>query len=90
VLKPGGICAFTIPIIVDRLTLSREGLPSSYHGSSANPADCLVHSEYGADAWKHVIQAGFEECRLFAFDYPAALALVGMRSAVENVHAAAA
>jgi SAM-dependent methyltransferase len=81
VLKPGGFCAFTIPIIVDRLTASREGLPPSYHGSSANPADHLVHTEYGADAWKHVVQAGFEDCRLFAFDYPAALALVGTRGA---------
>lgn len=90
VLRPGGRCAFTIPIIVDRMTTSREGLPPSYHGSPANPGDCLVHTEYGADAWKHVVQAGFEECRLFAFDYPAALALVGTRSTVEEAGAAAA
>ncbi len=79
VLKPGGFCAFTVPIVVDRLTASREGLPPSYHGSPANAADFLVHTEYGADAWKHVVLAGFEDCRLFAFDYPAALALVGTR-----------
>src|SRR4051812_21923616 len=31
VLRPGGACAFTIPIIVGRMSKSREGLPASYH-----------------------------------------------------------
>jgi SAM-dependent methyltransferase len=79
VLKPGGFCAFTVPIIVDRLTGSREGLPPAYHGASAGSREYLVHTEYGADAWKHVIQAGFRECRIFALDYPSAHALVGVR-----------
>lgn len=79
VLKPGGVCAFTIPIIVDRLTISRMGLPYSYHGSPDNPPDNLVYTEYGADAWKQVIQAGFEECRIFSMDFPAAHALVGKK-----------
>jgi len=78
VLVPGGFCAFTIPIIVDRLTLSREGMPPSYHGSPENPVDCRVYTEYGADAWKHVTLAGFSECRLFSLDYPTAQALVGV------------
>ena len=79
VLKPGGFCAFTIPIIVDRLTMSRHGLPFSYHGSPENPPDNRVYTEYGADAWKQVIQAGFEECRIFSMDFPAAHALVGKK-----------
>ena len=79
VLKPGGFCAFTVPMVVDRLTVSREGLPPSYHGSPANPADCLVHTEYGADAWKHVVLAGFRECRIVSLEYPAAQSLVGVR-----------
>jgi SAM-dependent methyltransferase len=79
VLKPGGFCAFTIPIIVERLTISRYGLPFSYHGSPENPPDNLVYTEYGADAWKQVIQAGFEECRIFSIDFPAAQALVGKK-----------
>jgi SAM-dependent methyltransferase len=79
VLKPGGLCAFTVPIIVDRLTTSRAGLPPSYHGSPSNPTDCLVHTEYGADAWKHLLLAGFQQCRIFALEYPASLALVGVR-----------
>jgi SAM-dependent methyltransferase len=79
VLKPGGLCAFTVPMIVDRLTMSREGLPPSYHGSPENPADCLVFTEYGADAWKHAIQAGFTECRITCLEYPAAMALVAVK-----------
>jgi SAM-dependent methyltransferase len=78
VLRPGGFCAFTVPMVVGRLTVSREGLPPSYHGSPSNPADCLVHTEYGADAWGHVVRAGFAECRLFALEHPAAHALVGV------------
>jgi SAM-dependent methyltransferase len=78
VLKPGGFCAFTLPMIVDRLTMSRDGLPPSYHGSPSNAADHLVHTEYGADAWKHVLLAGFSECRIVALEYPASQALVGV------------
>jgi len=66
-------------MIVDRLTLNREGLPPSYHGSPSNPVDCLVHTEYGADAWKHVAVAGFRECRIVPLEYPAAQAIVGVR-----------
>ncbi len=79
VLKKGGCCAFTIPMIVDRLTMSREGLPSSYHGCKDSDEDFLVHTEYGCDAWKQVIQAGFKECRLFSIEYPCAQALVGVK-----------
>jgi SAM-dependent methyltransferase len=79
VLAPGGACAFTVPMIVDRLTASRDGLPPSYHGDPTNPVDCLVHTEYGADAWRHVVLAGFSECRIFSLDYPAAQAFVGVK-----------
>jgi SAM-dependent methyltransferase len=79
VLRPGGACAFTVPIIVDRLTASRHGLEPSHHGNPALPPDpgMRVHTEYGADAWKDVVLAGFRECRLVAWEYPAAIALVG-------------
>jgi SAM-dependent methyltransferase len=79
VLKPGGACAFTVPMIVGRLTISREGMPPSYHGSADNPADCLVHTEYGADAWKHVLLAGFRECRISTIEHPTAHAFVAVR-----------
>lgn len=80
VLRDHGACAFTVPVIVDRLTLSRDGLPPSHHNrpEDRDPGQ-LVRTEYGADAWKHVIQAGFGECRLHAFEYPAALAFLATR-----------
>lgn len=82
VLRPGGFCAFTVPIIVDRMTRSREGLPPSYHGLPTEMKhDFAVATEYGADAWKHVIAAGFTECRISSLEYPAALALVGVKAA---------
>jgi SAM-dependent methyltransferase len=79
VLRAGGRCAFTVPMIVGRLTRSRDGLPASFHGTEdARRSDFLVHTEYGADAWTHVVQAGFAECRLYALEYPAAHALVAV------------
>lgn len=79
VLKPQGFCAFTVPIIMDRLTISRTGMPPSYHGASEITAsDYVVHSEYGSDAWRQVIQAGFGECRIISLGFPAAQALVGV------------
>lgn len=79
VLKPGGYCAFTIPMIVDRLTRSREGMDPSYHGSGENLSDLIVYTEYGCDAWNHVIRSGFKECRLISIDYPAAQAFIAVK-----------
>jgi ubiquinone/menaquinone biosynthesis C-methylase UbiE len=80
VLAPGGYCVFTVPVIVDRTTRSRAGLPSSYHGySNQRSSDLVVQTEYGCDAWKHLILAGFQECRLVAAEFPSALAFVGTR-----------
>jgi ubiquinone/menaquinone biosynthesis C-methylase UbiE len=80
VLAPGGFCAFTVPMIVDRLTRSRAGLPPSYHGNPDEQSpDFMVQTEYGCDAWKHLFLAGFQECRLMTPEFPSALALVGAR-----------
>ncbi len=80
VLAAGGYCVFTVPVIVDRMTRSRAGLPPSYHGDSSQRAtDLVVQTEYGCDVWKHLILAGFQECRLIAAEFPSALAFVGMR-----------
>jgi len=80
VLAPGGYCVFTIPLIVDRMTRSRAGLPLSYHGdSSQRAADLAVQTEYGCDAWKHLMLAGFQECGLITPEFPSALAFVGAR-----------
>jgi len=75
ILKPSGFCVFTVPMIVDRLTASCEGLPPSFHDSP----NSVVYSEYGADAWKHLMLAGFQECRIVSLEYPASQALVGVR-----------
>lgn len=80
VLRDDGFCAFTIPIIVDRPTISRQGLLPSYHGTGeTSNSDLLVHTEYGYDAWRQVIQAGFRECRIVSLEYPAALAIVAVK-----------
>jgi len=80
VLRPGGFVAYTVPIVPDRLTRSRAGLPPSWHHVPEERGDDqLVQTEYGADAWRHPVQAGFDECRLFALEHPDAHALVGVR-----------
>jgi SAM-dependent methyltransferase len=79
VLAPGGALAYTIPIIVGRLSRGRAGLPASYHGDRTQETpDLLVHTEYGADAWREPFEAGFSECRIVALAPPAAHALVAV------------
>lgn len=80
VLAPGGYCVFTVPIIVARMTRSRAGLPPSFHGDPAQRReDFAVQTEYGCNAWEHVMCAGFSECRIVSPEFPSALALVGAR-----------
>jgi SAM-dependent methyltransferase len=82
VLAAGGFCVFTVPLVVGRLTLSREGMSPSFHGNSAERDPALaVRTEYGADAWRQVVEAGFSECRIVPYDPPGAIALVGRRGA---------
>lgn len=78
VLKSGGACAYTVPIVVDRLSRRRDNMPASYHGRSDDLV-YLVVTEYGADAWKHCMQAGFRDVRLNAVDYPSAVAITAVR-----------
>jgi SAM-dependent methyltransferase len=75
VLKKGGKLFYTIPVIIDRPTRTRQSLPLSYHGSSdCNADDYRVHTEFGNDAWKLVFEAGFKRFRIHTEDYPAAIA----------------
>jgi 2-polyprenyl-3-methyl-5-hydroxy-6-metoxy-1,4-benzoquinol methylase len=80
VLVAGGFCAFTIPVVVGRLSVSREGMPPSFHGNAAvrDPA-LAVRTEYGADAWRDVVDAGFAECRIVPYEQPGAIAFVARR-----------
>ena len=79
VLRAGGACVYTVPMIVGRLTRSRAGLPPSYHGTPADGAGYLVHTEFGADAWRWPLAAGFAEVRAVAVEAPAAHAFTAIR-----------
>jgi SAM-dependent methyltransferase len=80
VLAAGGLCLFTIPMVVGRMTRSRAGLPPVFHGSARTATDDqLVRSEFGADAWRFVIEAGYASCAILDFDYPAAVTFVAAR-----------
>jgi SAM-dependent methyltransferase len=76
VTRPGGWLCFTIPTIIGRLTRGRAGLEKSFHGSSAVTADdFIVHTEFGADMWTCVLEAGYSAVTINAVEFPAALAL---------------
>jgi SAM-dependent methyltransferase len=80
VLRTGGTLCFTIPTIVGRLTRSRAGLPKSFHGSPATGSDDFsVQTEFGADMWTYVIQAGFSSVAINSVDFPSALAISARR-----------
>jgi ubiquinone/menaquinone biosynthesis C-methylase UbiE len=77
VLKTGGFLAFTVPVIVARLSRSRDGLPPSYHGAPGeNKGDYAVQTEFGADAWTYLLEAGFASVSLLSLVYPASIALL--------------
>lgn len=81
VIKAGGFCCFTVPIVIDRITRSRNGLSPSYHSSPGEPQSVnLVYTEYGSDAWRHVIEGGFDECRMHFLEFPSAQAFVGVKN----------
>ena len=88
VLRPGGAMCFTVPIIVGRMTRSRAGLEPSYHGrpsatgdgATETTADMAVQTEYGADAWIGLMQAGFASVEVTAAEYPSALALIARKN----------
>jgi SAM-dependent methyltransferase len=76
VLKPGGHLFYTVPIVIGRLTRTRRGLPSSYHGRpGVYRDDCIVHTEYGADFWCEIFEAGFREVSLTSLIFPASVAI---------------
>lgn len=76
-LKPLGAVAFTVPIVVGRVSRGRDGLAPSYHGVPGQEDPAMrVHTEFGADAWTYVVRAGFASCELVTFHYPAGIAVV--------------
>lgn len=76
ILAPRGRLCYTVPIIVGRLSRNRAGLAPSYHaGPSPDADDFIVHTEFGADAWTIVLEAGFSNVSFNQVEYPAALAI---------------
>jgi SAM-dependent methyltransferase len=76
VLRPHGTLCLTIPTIIGRLTRSRAGLPKSHHGAAeTSDDDFVVHTEFGADMWTFLLQAGFSAVSVNTVDFPSALAL---------------
>jgi SAM-dependent methyltransferase len=78
VLKRGGALCFTVPIIVGRMSRDRTGMKPSYHSLEAR-ADMIARTEFGADAWTYVMQAGFNNVALHAVEYPCAIAITAKR-----------
>ena len=80
VLKNGAALCMTVPIIVGRLSRSREGLPNSYHGNATvDFNDWAVQTEFGADAWTCLFAAGFSQVSMNAVEYPAAIAFLARK-----------
>lgn len=80
ILRKGGACLFTVPIVVGRMSRSRSGLKDSFHGDPQKPTpDYRVVTEFGADAWTYVIKAGFESCKIHVMDYPAGIAIEAIK-----------
>lgn len=80
VLRPGGALCFTVPIIVGRMSRSRAGLPNSYHGNSNTDLDdWAVQTEFGADAWTYILEAGFSTFSMHAVQYPSAIAFLARK-----------
>jgi SAM-dependent methyltransferase len=76
VLKFGGHLFYTVPIVIGRLTRTRRGLPPSYHGMPGkNREDCLVQTEYGAEFWCEIFEAGFRQITLTSLIFPASVAI---------------
>lgn len=81
VLKVDGALCFTVPVIVGRMSRSREGLPKSHHGNAETVAnDFVVETEFGADAWTYIFTSGFSEVSIHSVEYPCAIAFLARRS----------
>jgi SAM-dependent methyltransferase len=80
VLRPGGALCFTVPIVVGRLSRSREGLRKSYHGNQRTlQDDWAVQTEFGSDAWTYILEAGFSSFSVYTVQYPSAIAFLARK-----------
>jgi SAM-dependent methyltransferase len=80
VLKQGGACIYTVPIVAGRLSRSRAGLPEYRHGMAPRQLEnCAVHTEFGSDAWTYAAKAGFGRVTMDSLEYPAAIAITAWK-----------
>lgn len=80
VLRPGGWCCFTVPIITQRMSRSTKGRPPSYHGQADLIDEGMrVQTEFGSDVWELVLATGFDECRIVTAEFPSAQAIVARK-----------
>lgn len=81
VLKQGGYLCYTIPIVYGRLNRRRDFLTNSYHGSQEEMQgeDFKVWTEYGADFWVEIIEAGFKNFTINTLDDLSALAICAQK-----------
>jgi len=86
VLKTGGVLFYTIPIVNGRLTKRRDSLSKSYHGSQEESQgdDYLVWTEYGADFWVEIINAGFSELRIYTLEDATTISICAKKIMTKN------
>ena len=80
ILRPFGVLAFTVPVVVGRISRSRQGLPPSFHGSpNEEKSDYRVQTEFGVDFWTLLLHAGFDAVTIHSLIFPAGLAVTARR-----------
>lgn len=95
VLKPGGVCIFTIPVVADgRKSRTRarlvdgiviNDLPPSYHGLvGEEKPDYLVFHEFGEDCLDEIKSFGFEIHRATDSANPALACFFAMKPQIES------
>lgn len=76
ILDCGGHLFYTVPVVIGRLTKPRANMPPSYHGApGAGAEDYRVQTEYGADFWCQLFEAGFQNISLTSLIFPASVAV---------------
>ena len=80
VLRPGGSMVFTVPIRPGQMTTSRTGMPDVFHGDSKPPFRSLVHTDFGADLWTIVLDAGFSDVEVVSVEPTAGVAYLARKS----------
>lgn len=86
VLKNGGVLFYTIPIVYERLTRRRDNLKNSFHGSQdeGQGDDFKVWTEYGADFWVEIINAGFKDITMHTISDLASISIIAIKTESEN------